>query len=1039
LARSQNQLQQSLTRLSTGLRINSGKDDPAGLIASEVLRSDITSTNKAITNSQRANQMIATADSSLGQISSLLNDIRGLVSEAANTGAMSAEQIAANQLQVDSSLEAIDRIAQVTQFQGKRLLDGNLDFTTVGVSNTQITDLQIDQANFGTLRQIGVTVDVVAQAEKATLQYNNATVTNDVVLEVGGSKGYEAFRFASGSTVTDMAAAINLVSDALGVEASTSAITTTAAAKGTATVQGASSSSLAITADTAGRTAGNIAIKFSLNTSDALAVVDPTGGDPNVIEVKLANQQWKAGTAQAIAVGATAETASIQSTVHGDWLNGLKLTTSVGGGVKAGEVSFDYSTKTISFTGTALSDMNDLETAIESKFGGLFSVSVSGNEVIKAVTDQAAFSAGGTNGGVLTDASNGVDDIATAFDGNASIKAAIDYTATGTGAVKYITHQATFGSANANLASDLNNGIQLTATDNAANLPITFSTSGVNQSLSISTNLNTTTNGYSTAYVQGKNANSTIKIAAINQGTSYDGITISYEQSTNDRSVLWNPEAKTLKVYNDYAAGTVKAEDVISQINTAMSTGGANLFTASAVGDATSDDGYVEANLTGTSSGGNKYSGITVNLGTDANGNITTTAAEVIAAINASATLQGEGISASNLGSSDGTGTMTTGTARFTEVGVTKSDGFATGVTVARGGTNAEMTITAKTAGAAYDGVKVVFHNDTTLTGGGDEYVRYDSSTKELGIYIKSGTSTANDVLNRFTSSTNPTDYALFSISRVGDGTGVLYSTDTGTLNGGLVDVGTASGGVALTGNYDVGDVVGTGLAISSTEYGSNQFVSVKTLSGTFQMYDTDNVAAERVSGVNANIRINGVQAVTDGLNASLNTSALDMSFTLSSSVAVDAKLTFSITGGGAQFQLGPDVVSNQQARMGITSVSTAKLGGTAGRLYELRSGGAKALNTDVLGAASVVEEVITQITNLRGRLGAFQKTTLDSNISSLSDTLESLTAAESDIRDADFAAESANMTRGQILVQSGLSVLGIANQNPQQVLSLLR
>ncbi len=75
----------------------------------------------------------------------------------------------------------------------------------------------------------------------------------------------------------------------------------------------------------------------------------------------------------------------------------------------------------------------------------------------------------------------------------------------------------------------------------------------------------------------------------------------------------------------------------------------------------------------------------------------------------------------------------------------------------------------------------------------------------------------------------------------------------------------------------------------------------------------------------------------------------------------------------------------------------------------------------------------------LRGRLGAFQRTTLDVNIAALGDSLENLVAAESDIRDADFAAESANLTRAQILVQSGLSVLGIANSNPQNVLSLLR
>src|ERR671919_3074563 len=119
LGRSNGALEQALNRLSTGLRINTGKDDPAGLIASENLRSDITSIRKAISNTDRANQVIATADSALGQVSSLLNDIRGLVTESANAGALSADQIAANQLQIDSSLEALNRIAQTTTFQGR--------------------------------------------------------------------------------------------------------------------------------------------------------------------------------------------------------------------------------------------------------------------------------------------------------------------------------------------------------------------------------------------------------------------------------------------------------------------------------------------------------------------------------------------------------------------------------------------------------------------------------------------------------------------------------------------------------------------------------------------------------------------------------------------------------------------------------------------------------------------------------------------------------------------------------------------------------
>src|SRR3954466_5195335 len=167
LARSNEQLQQSLTRLSTGLRINSGKDDPAGLIASENLRRDITSINTAIKNTQQADQLIATSDSALGQISNLLNDIRGLVVEAANKGVLSDEQIAANQLQVDSSLEAIDRIAQVTTFQGRKLLDGSLDFQVAYTAGgTTVRDLGIQQANLGTAGSVDVDVNITAAATK---------------------------------------------------------------------------------------------------------------------------------------------------------------------------------------------------------------------------------------------------------------------------------------------------------------------------------------------------------------------------------------------------------------------------------------------------------------------------------------------------------------------------------------------------------------------------------------------------------------------------------------------------------------------------------------------------------------------------------------------------------------------------------------------------------------------------------------------------------------------------------------------------------
>src|SRR5436305_1224422 len=111
LAVSQRNLSNTLQRLSSGLRINTGADDPAGLIASEGLRSEISGINQAVSNSQRAGNVISTTDGALGEVSSLLNEIKGLIVQSANSGALSPDEIKANQLQIDSAVASITRIS----------------------------------------------------------------------------------------------------------------------------------------------------------------------------------------------------------------------------------------------------------------------------------------------------------------------------------------------------------------------------------------------------------------------------------------------------------------------------------------------------------------------------------------------------------------------------------------------------------------------------------------------------------------------------------------------------------------------------------------------------------------------------------------------------------------------------------------------------------------------------------------------------------------------------------------------------------------
>jgi flagellin len=226
-------------------------------------------------------------------------------------------------------------------------------------------------------------------------------------------------------------------------------------------------------------------------------------------------------------------------------------------------------------------------------------------------------------------------------------------------------------------------------------------------------------------------------------------------------------------------------------------------------------------------------------------------------------------------------------------------------------------------------------------------------------------------------------------------------------------------------------------LSLKSNGYGSKYFTAAtitnEGIAGTLKTA----MSASRATGTDADAKINGITAVADGNLLSVITSTLDMSIEVTAGKVT--AFNFSITGGGALFQLGPDVVANQQARMGIQSVNTTRLGGASGKLYQLGNGQDASLKNNVGLAAKIADDAVTSIINIRGRLGAFQKTTLDTNIKALNDTVVALTEAESSIRDADFATETANLSRAQILSQSGMAVLAIANRQPQDVLALLR
>jgi flagellin len=297
---------------------------------------------------------------------------------------------------------------------------------------------------------------------------------------------------------------------------------------------------------------------------------------------------------------------------------------------------------------------------------------------------------------------------------------------------------------------------------------------------------------------------------------------------------------------------------------------------------------------------------------------------------------------------------------------------------------------------------QVTFSGATVAAGGATIEVAGNAGTEQLS----------------FSSGTTAADIAT-AINSISEATGVVASASAG------------------------------GVSFKSSGYGSQQFVSIKQIAGTFSVADQDGNNDGKDYGADAKVNINGAQADVDGLNVTYRTNNLDVNFTLTTTDATyttgglnqGKTASFGITGGGATFALGSKVTETDKASIGIGSVSTGSLGSTdEGFLSSLGSGGPNSLSSgNLVTAQKVLDKAIKQVSQLRGRLGAFQKFTIGSTINSLGVAYENASAAQSAIADTDFAQETANLTRNQILVQSATTVLAQANSAPQNALSLLR
>jgi len=132
LNKSQLMQNEAMERLSSGLRVNSAKDDAAGLAIATGMESQIRGINQAVRNANDGISMSQTAEGAMDEMTNILQRVRELSIQAAND-TNSASNRASIQTEVDQLYDELDRIANVTQFNGVNVLDGSVGSTTLQI------------------------------------------------------------------------------------------------------------------------------------------------------------------------------------------------------------------------------------------------------------------------------------------------------------------------------------------------------------------------------------------------------------------------------------------------------------------------------------------------------------------------------------------------------------------------------------------------------------------------------------------------------------------------------------------------------------------------------------------------------------------------------------------------------------------------------------------------------------------------------------------------------------------------------------------
>ena len=1004
LNNSQGDLQTSLQRLSSGLRINSAKDDAAGLAIANRFTTQINGLSQASRNANDGISLAQTAEGALSESTNILQRVRELSIQSANA-TNSASDREALQSEVNQLVSELNRVADTTSFNGLKLLDGSFSQQAFQVGAEANQTVKVDVAG-ATGDILGINKTSVSSAQDGIDAATSATQqTVDLSTTAFGGTATGATRDAAADSL--LADQVVTVTPASG---SATAVSLTDAALGEVSASSIASALSAVSGVTA--TAGQTSA-----TIDVSAITDVQQGDTVSFDLVIEDGATPATNTQTVTFtrGAGALIDELSTA----------LNTEIGqintGNGNDGDIAFSTNTTNSTIEITSAKGAN---IAVEN-----FDVA----DLATMTIDAANFS----NLSVDTDvnlAFGGTFDLDETFTLSIDINGATETAAFDLNAAAGADVAARFVDAMGAGGVRTIDGITVTATRvDATNVTLT-ATGGYEVGINAFVLTGGTDTGDETITVTAPDADSDITTAG--GGTFTDG-------GAGASTVVQGKNTIGFSVVNGVGTDVLSVD--LQGVDTSNSTLVADAFAVALGGGAggtlaNSQLDYVRtANSFTLAASVEGESDITLNAGTDDNTSRAT-------AVTLSATVNGDSLQPGE----DDTLTLN-GADTITSASVVQTSGitFNGQAIIETGGIGGlDSAVATGSLNITLDeGVTLSSSVATSAGGIFTSTAGQDAVTTNLGL---AATTAGNNVAAQTLSVDGKTSVAITVVQDASaadiaadvndktDETGVAATASTtATLNNLSADgvVSFSLNNINVSANVTTAGLNALATSINDKTSQTGGVTATVSDDGTTLTLSDSNGDDISIGSFNSSTATDGATGTAVELDV---TGSTGTTVTLRDGGENSGNFDSTVIGGTVEFQADSTFTVS-------SSIADSDGGLFAGNAADLQASALQ--NVDSIDISSVeganraidiIDGALANVDSIRADLGAIQNR-FESTISNLDSAVENFSAARSRVLDTDFAAETANLTRSQILQQAGVAMLSQANSLPQLVLSLLQ